>query len=512
MPVKGPATVPVAPNMAAPAAPSMAVPVTPRVAAPAALRMAAPAAPVADAGPDRNAPVPWLRAGLRATLRRFFPGQQVSDEPAWIWLWAGFEAVLFCVAALVVSFWLTPADPFGLRAEFPWLWIVPAVLAMRYGSVIAMLAVSTLFTGWLAMEQLQLVTAVFPKAYFLGGLILALVCGQFADVWNSRQRRLRAVNAYLDERLNTLTKSHFLLRLSHERLEQDLLAKPLTLRETLTRLRGLSGRDLGEAMPGAAEFLQLLGQTCQLEVASVFAQRGDGSIDPHAVAQVGPASALDLNDPLMAFGIEQGDLVHVQMAEPGARDFDLSRYMVCSPMTTSSGQRIGLVAVERVPFFALNYDTLQLFAVLLGYYADGVDASRETRALIARVPGCPQDFALDLVRLSRIRDTAEIQSALVALVFEDDERGADMHAQVMRQRRNMDLSWEMRSPGRITQLTLLPLAGAAAVEGYLVRIESALHAQFGVGFMDARVAAHNAHLGAAPPADTLRALIGRCHD
>ena len=143
-------------------------PGAPRMAAPPVHRMAAPAAPVAEAGPDRNAPVPWLRAGLRATLRRFFPGQQVSDEPVWIWLWAGFEAVLFCVAALVVSFWLTPADPFGLRAEFPWLWMVPAVLAMRYGSVIAMLAVFTLFIGWLAMEQLQLVTAVFPKAYFLG--------------------------------------------------------------------------------------------------------------------------------------------------------------------------------------------------------------------------------------------------------------------------------------------------------------------------------------------------------
>lgn len=88
-------------------------------------------------------------------------------------------------------------------AEFPWLWIVPAVVALRYGSVIGIVAVLTYFGGWLAFEVLQLITTAFPKSYFLGGLILVLLCGQFSDVWNSRQRRLRAVNAYLDERLNS---------------------------------------------------------------------------------------------------------------------------------------------------------------------------------------------------------------------------------------------------------------------------------------------------------------------
>jgi hypothetical protein len=54
--------------------------------------------------------------------------------------------------------------------------------------------------------------------------VLTLLCGQFAEVWNARSRRLRGVNAYLEERLTMLTKNHFLLRLSHERLEQDLLS------------------------------------------------------------------------------------------------------------------------------------------------------------------------------------------------------------------------------------------------------------------------------------------------
>ncbi|MFX5801297.1 hypothetical protein ABTE09_19490, partial [Acinetobacter baumannii] len=91
------------------------------------------------------------------------------------------------------------------------------------------------------------------------------------EVWNARSRRLRGVNAYLEERLTMLTKNHFLLRLSHERLEQDLLSKPLTLRESLDRMRALTLTqyllDPGR-MPAPDAFLQILVQSCQVESAS----------------------------------------------------------------------------------------------------------------------------------------------------------------------------------------------------------------------------------------------------
>jgi hypothetical protein len=110
---------------------------------------------------------------------------------------------------------------------------MPAILAMRYGSTLGVVAVATMLGGWYLLmhghqeDEAQAVVSAaqaFPQAYFLGGLVLTLLCGQFAEVWNARSRRLRGVNAYLEERLTMLTKNHFLLRLSHERLEQDLLS------------------------------------------------------------------------------------------------------------------------------------------------------------------------------------------------------------------------------------------------------------------------------------------------
>ncbi|SMP65969.1 PelD GGDEF domain-containing protein [Noviherbaspirillum suwonense] len=433
------------------------------------------------------------------------------------WAWAVLEAGLICAAALACGVWLDPSDPFGLHAQFPWLWLAPALLAMRYGTGIGIIATLMMLVGWFALANMftNAVDPVrsFPEQYFLGGLALVLVCGQFSDVWNARSRRLRAVNAYLDERLNTLTKNHFLLRLSHERLEQDLLAKPLTLRETLQRLRGASdasGLDGHGRLAGVDEFIKLLGQSCQLEIAAVHGldARGLPLAAPHAA--LGTPGPLDLQDPLLRYSLEQGGLVHVQgdVAPQEARDS--SRYLICAPLMPSRGPAVGLLVVEKLPFFALNDDLLKLLSVLIGYYADGVQAASVAREVTTAVPDCPPEMALDLVRLHRIRAEVGIESALVALVFERSDVALDIYEQVRRTRRGVDIAWELATPRHKAILTLLPLAGTAAVEGYLRRIESAIMSQHGVDFLSGHVVLHIEQLDETAPAQSLKRLVERC--
>lgn len=458
-----------------------------------------------------------LVVAARKGFRRLFLHNNLQTISPWVWAWAVFEAFVFCVVALAVAIWIMPGNPFGVGTEFPWLWIVPAVLSMRYGTGIGVTAVVILVLSWFALPMLPAIAqgggVEFPKAYFLGGLILVLICGQFSDVWNVRSRRLRAVNAYLDERLQTLTKNHFLLRLSHERLEQDLLAKPLTLRETLVRLRAISAAlppsDL-DPLPGAQEFIQLLGQSCQLEIASLHAidRTGHGVGAPMAV--LGEPGTLATDDPLYRYAVEQEMVAHVQTGAISELQRGASKYLICAPLSPSNGRPLGMLIVERLPFFALNEDTLQLLSVLIGYYADGVRLNQASQPVLAFVPNCPPEFALDIVRLHRIRLTAGIDSSLVALVFRNDDSAVDIYDQVRRLKRGVDLCWEVIGIKQRALITLLPLAGSAAVEGYLLRIETALRTQFGIGLLQGHVATHKAQLGFATPAETLYQLVERC--
>ena len=271
--------------------------------------------------------------------RRLFPRFDSEKSTFGLTPWRMLETVVLVLLALAMSHWVWPEDIFGIQSQFPWLWIVPAVLAMRYGSGIGVLAVVLMLSSWLMISHygnafgFYLPASAFPKNYFLGGLILTLLCGQFSEVWNVRIRRVRAINAYLDERLTTLTKNHFLLRLSHERLEQDQLSKPLTLRESLERLRAIMvGQQTGPAnpLPGADAFLQILMQSCQLEVASVHACL-DGAIIPKAIAMLGEATPLEAGDPMLTHSLLEEKLTHLQSATLNQSHFDVSHYMICAP-------------------------------------------------------------------------------------------------------------------------------------------------------------------------------------
>ena len=423
---------------------------------------------------------------------------------------------MLSLAAIALCRWALPADPFGLHQDFPWIWIVPALLAMRYGTAMGVTSVLTFVFLWLLMPRLGLMAATqgdFPKGFFLGGLTLALICGQFADLWTARTRRLRAVNAYLDERLQTLTKNHFLLRLSHERLEQDLLAKPLTLRETLARVRLLTERpeqtQPGD-LPGAVEFLQLLGQSCQLEIAALFGADGEDGYRLEPCAVLGTPSKLDVNDPLLLYCLAENRLAHIQTSEISPDERDASRYLICAPMTPSSGDVVGVLVIEKLPFFALNDDSLQLLSVLIGYYADGVRLGRIAGHVLEAIPSCPADMALDIMRLHRIRIEAGIESSLVALVFANDDDSLDLFAQIKRLKRGVDLSWDIVGTRHRALITLLPLASTAAVDGYLLRIELALQGQSGSGFAANGVSIYSVQIGHAEPIETLRGLVRRC--
>ncbi len=452
---------------------------------------------------------------IASALRWILPRANTEGASPHNWAWIALETLVACGAVLAFRLWVEPDDPFGLQAQFPWLWIVPTLLAMRYGTPIGVASVLLLILSWLLLQQHATGSALadFPREYFLGGLILNLIAGQFSDIWAARTRRLRAVNAYLDERLNTLTKNHFLLRLSHERLEQDLLAKPLTLRETLLRLRELTSvapASVEEPLPGAYDFMQLLGQSCQLEIAAIYPMDANGGPIATPAAIIGSAGELAINDPLVRYSLAQNALAHVQTVAATVETRDASRYLICAPLLASSGPAPAFVTVERMPFFALNDDTLQLLSVLIGYYADGLQLGAVAREVLERVPACPPEMALDIVRLHRIRASAGIDSSLVALVFESDSASLDMFEQVKRFKRGVDLAWELSSAKHQVLITLLPLAGAAAVEGYLLRIESAMHAQFGADFLSSHVGTHTAHIGNASPAETLLDLVARC--
>ena len=436
------------------------------------------------------------------------------------------SAVLETLGAAVVAIgilWLfLPDNPLLLGYGFPWIWLVPLILALRYGTLLGALAALVVLGAWWVFYGQTAAASTFPRMYFLGGLMLVLIGGQFGDIWGARLSRARTVNGYLNDRLAALTKNHFLLRLSHERLENDLLAKPTTLRDTLTQLRNiaLAAREHGTGrsydpnqpdvaqLPGAEPFLQWTAQACQLEVAAMVRVTAN-RIDTEPVARVGTPFDIVADDPLIRHCIDTHTLGHPQA--PELRTEDSSRYVACAPVLSGADELIGLVVVHQMPFLSLSYENLQFLLVLLGYYADGVRHLTGSSEILDLVPDAPYEFALDLGRLARLHRDTGIDSSVVALIFDQDEASDALFESVVRSRRALDVVWQASGKGRRAIVTLMPLSGAGAVSAYLVRIEDSLRAQFGVDFEGGRISVQTLHVTGEHPGEALQRFLTRCH-
>ena len=419
------------------------------------------------------------------------------------------ETVLIMVVALAIGSVLVPENPLLFGTGFPWVWLLPLVIALRYGTLMGALGAAVLLGGWYVFYGMGATPQPFPGRFFLGGLRFVLVAGQFGVIWSARLMRANQVNGYLGDRLAALTKNHFLLRLSHDRLENDLLARPTTLRDTLTQLRRVALNDHSQStLPGAEAFLKLASQACQLEVVALFEVKQEQPAT-EALVSLGGKMTLDPRDPLVEYCLGTRTLAHVRV--PELRHMTGTRYLAVAPVISGEQELIGVVAIEQMPFLSVSHENLQFLMVLLGYYADGVRHAEATRSILEMLPECPYEFALDYSRLARMQRDTGIESTVVALVFDMDESRNALYEQVRRSSRALDVTWAAQGTTRRAFLTLMPFAGESALAAYLVRIEDSLEAQFGVNFEAAHISFEKLTVTADQPGDALRRLLARCH-
>lgn len=419
------------------------------------------------------------------------------------------EALLLPLLVVGIGIWLNPLDPLWVRGAFPWAWLAPMVLALRYGPLPGLAATGVLLLAWLAFFFTGWISGDFPKINFLGGLIVIMLCGEFSSLWVARTRRAEGVQVYLDQRLEYLTHQYYLLRLSHDRLEQDLLSRPMAMRDALSTLNAPAGaaHDAGP-LPGAPALLRLLAQYCQLEAASLHAVHGD-AVDAGPVAALGPPSAFAAHDPLARHALEEKTLCHV--AQALAAGEQPSRYVIAAPLTTFDKECVGLLVVEKIPFFALNDEILQTINLLLGYFTDGLARARGSAAIQAEVPDCPTDFAFELQRVWRLREQSGVKSVLVALAF-PAQPGLDALAQqIARQKRGLDSLWLIETAQRRVLVTLMPFSGPAAAEGYLARIEVWVRQHHGKPLAEIGIFSHVLAVDEVAPVPLLQRLFESCH-
>jgi hypothetical protein len=184
--------------------------------------------------------------------------------------------------------------------------------------------------------------------------------------------------------------------------------------------------------------------------------------------------------------------------------------LVVAPIAPASGDILGYLVVSRMSFFAMNGEALQVMALMLTLYADTLVQPPALRRIVADVPDCPYEFAAELVKLDHIRRRHGVRSQVVTLMFDAHPERDDIVIHVRGAQRSFDVHWEFAGrDGRPALATLMPLADAAAVTGYLERLGDVLQPLFGADLAGLGIESHVWTVGDNDPPAIVQAMKER---
>ncbi|PTR06205.1 hypothetical protein C8R32_11253 [Nitrosospira sp. Nsp5] len=379
--------------------------------------------------------------------------------------WGGwFETIALTVIMIVASFVTQQQDPFRLGGGFPWPVLGPLLAGLRYGFVYGFVsALLILVVLGVAINLQWQAASGFPLPWAIGVVIVAMVAGEFRDMWGRRLHRLEGAFQYRAERLEEFTRNYQLLRLSHDRLEQTVANSGLSLREgimhlqsTLDAIDGLTETSLQKLIEFVAEY----GALTQACIVGITADRIDTA---RILARVGEDFTIDDNDPVLKTALESGELAAVNLITENAAN--LNPLLAAVPVTDSTGEVHAMLLVRSMPFFAFQENNLKLIAVLVAHGVDhlrfGAATSSVTRfiASFERVRRDHEEFRLDamLLRLSGAR--ADVMAAYEKL--RSSIRAIDMIC--LTQDKEQPVIWIM-----------LPLTNPAEAQAWMQRADGVL--------------------------------------
>ncbi len=416
------------------------------------------------------------------------------------------EIALLIAAGLLLSVLLRPQDPFWVRGDYPWIWLMPTVVALRYGALSGLFGAFVILALGFAMPWMHRPPVDFSAAFLAGGLAQVLIVGHVSDRWSEGNKHHKGVNQYLTERLRALTTAQYLLRVSHDRLEQEVYIRPVTLRGAIERLREilpvLHPPSSGEKSPllgNTQDLLELLSMLFQLTQAAIYPVSDLGKLLPQPVATIGPVSPLLEEDPVLVHAVERRRLTHLkEVLEESPQ-----HYLMAAPIVTDHTPIVAMLVVSDMSFLSLNQENLEFLQVLLDYYADSVFQSELVRPILEQVPECQYRFGVELARAGQLRARFEIRSSLVALSFPQGGRHDTAFQDVLRQLRSLDLYWEEITQGRQHALVLLPLTQLPEVDEFLLRIDGGLKTHFELSLEDPGIHTYTLLVDAVNPAGEL---------
>jgi hypothetical protein len=385
------------------------------------------------------------------------------------------ESFLITILFIVISKLLH--DPLSLNSPYPWIWFAPVFIALHYGLLPSQLSIILLLSDYLYKNPSQLYEIHF-QLYLLGGFLMTALCAAWQGTWSKQLIYSNGISEYLQKRIQNIAYAYKLTSLAYKRLENNYIARPVTIRTSMTELREMLGNAKGEnEVIILNRLLNILSLHCSLERAAIYPVKNN-KIILEPITSIGVVKTPSRDNFLIQSCIENKSLTHVSADE--ILKGHMSDYLVGAPLIDQNNIIYALMLVEEMPFLSLNDENLATMNLLLQYFVEG-NTVKNAELILNKFQDCPIAFANELQRLSVLEKKTRKDSAVEVFKIIDKSHEQDYVFRLKQEIRGLDSWWETSRNGLKYLLVLMPFTNREATESYKIRINGILLKEYGFG-------------------------------
>jgi hypothetical protein len=287
------------------------------------------------------------------------------------------ETIVLTIAIPTVGYAVDRTDPFLLHVRFPWLVFAPLLVALRHGFRFGFASAGALAVALVLTWRTRLAPmAGFPGEPAVGLLALAMIAGQFADVWKREAGQLGERIATLNKEADALARSHFLLEASHDRLDEQVQRKTSSLRQAMASVNDLALAQTNRSLGALGDaIVEIFAAYCGIEIGELFIVER-GGIAGASCGTVGEPEPMRNDDPLVASALRSARLTYVPATPIPNRSTGQSPLLAALPFVDSAGVVRAVLCVQAMPFMSFERRNLDTMTMIAATFADLASGSR----------------------------------------------------------------------------------------------------------------------------------------
>lgn len=370
------------------------------------------------------------------------------------------EVVIFTIIFLAIGYFVNKENPLFISTShlnYFYILIILFSLFHGLGAGLISLFIITIFAHIYYNNA-------YTLRFFLDGLLINLISGEFHYYWNKKIEELSIKNDYLYTKLRELGLSSLTTKLSHDQLEKSYLSKPYTLRSILKELKNINQDDFSDLLKFLSSQFKL--ESFSLVIMDIKTDNID-SVHPYNMDK----NDIDLKNPVISKMFETKEPVLLKNLD--IKD-DIT-LLASIPVLDNDDNIVAFLAIKDIPFLHYNAENLLSTQLILMSFFFELNKNRLMEKInnLNILPNTTLDFRYELIKLYELNKKIGLQSSVV--IFNIDRNKSEVLDNFLKLNLRV-LDFYQKLSGNKTDIfiVVLPLVSKSGAVGFIQRVKDNL--------------------------------------